>query len=55
MPELQPKSEQNAANIGDKINSSNMFFSNEASNMAHMQVSVDLFVFTIGKGVYRNL
>ena len=32
-----------------------MFWTNEASNMAHSQISIDLFVFTIGKGVYKNL
>ena len=32
-----------------------MFFQNTASELAHSQVSVDLFVFTIGKGVYKNL
>jgi len=54
MPELQPKagSEQN---VGDKFSSSNMFFQNTASELAHSQVSVDLFVFTIGKGVYKNV
>ena len=54
MPELQPKKEADN-NVGDKFASSNMFFQNEASNLAHSQVSVDLFVFTIGKGVYKNL
>ena len=32
-----------------------MFFTSEASTLAHGQVSVDLFVFSIGKGNYRNL
>lgn len=54
MPELQPKqgAEQN---IGDKFGQSNLFFQNTASELAHSQVSVDLFVFTTGKGTYKNL
>jgi protein transport protein SEC24 len=40
---------------GDKFSSSNQFFSNTASELAHSQVSVDLFVFTVGKGVFKNL
>ena len=54
MPELQPKqgAEQN---VGDKFGQSNLFFQNTASELAHAQVSVDLFVFTTGKGVYKNL
>lgn len=54
MPELQPKqgAEQN---VGDKFGQSNLFFQNTASELAHSQVSVDLFVFTTGKGVYKNL
>lgn len=41
--------------MGDKFTSSNFTFSNQASDLAHSQVSVDLFVFTIGKGIYKNL
>ena len=54
MPELQPKqgAEQN---VGDKFTSSNLYFQTTASELAHSQVSVDLFVFTMGKGVYKNL
>lgn len=54
LPELQPKPTADQ-NIGDKFTSSNLFFSNQASDLAHSQISVDLFVFTIGKGVYKNL
>lgn len=54
MAELQPKA-GTEQNVGDKFAPSNNFFSNTASEMAHQQVSVDLFVFTIGKGVFKNL
>lgn len=54
MPELQPKKEAET-NAGDKFAPSNMVFQNEASNLAHAQISVDLFVFTVGKGIYKNL
>ena len=54
MPELQPKAGADQ-NVGEKFTSSNPFFANTASEMAHCQVSLDLFVFAIGKGVYKNL
>lgn len=56
MPELQPKAgSEQAGNVGDKFSPSNQFFSNTASELAHQQVSVDLFCFTIGKGVFKNM
>ena len=54
MPELQPK-QGSDQNVGEKFIASNPFFQNTASEMAHMQVSIDLFVFSIGKGVFKNL
>jgi protein transport protein SEC24 len=54
MPELQPKQGAETSS-GDKISSSNLFFTNTSSELAHSQVSVDLFIFTIGKGVFKNL
>ena len=47
MPELQQAPGANE-NVGAKFNSSNVFFQNTASELAHSQVAVDLFVFTIG-------
>lgn len=39
----------------DLVNSTNIYFSNTASELAHMQMTCDLFVFTHGKGQYKNL
>jgi len=37
------------------VNSTNAFFSNTGSELAHTQLSVDLFIFTTGKNQYKNL
>jgi hypothetical protein len=38
-----------------KFGSSNQYFQNTGSELAHVQISVDLFVFTTGKQQYRNI
>lgn len=40
---------QNANDVNAKFASSNVYFSNIASELAHVQISVDLFIFTTGK------
>ena len=54
-PMLAPKTLPNTAERFDLVNSTNVYFSNTASELAHMQMSVDLFVFTHGKNQYKNL
>jgi hypothetical protein len=54
LPELQLKA--NAGQATDaKFASSNAFFANTGSELAHAQMSADLFVFTKGKGEFKNL
>lgn len=38
-----------------KFGSSNNYFVNTGSELAHIQISVDLFVFTTGKQQFKNL
>lgn len=38
-----------------KFGSSNNYFLNTGSELAHTQISVDLFVFTTGKQQFKNL
>jgi hypothetical protein len=42
-------------NSTDKFGSSNVYFANTASDLAHWQISVDLFLFTHGKGSFKNV
>jgi hypothetical protein len=47
-PMLQIKA-QSPNDVTAKFASSNVYFSNTASELAHVQISVDLFIFTTGK------
>src|ERR1700709_49589 len=52
---LTPKSISNTVERIDLVNSTNPYFSNTGSELAHMQISCDLFIFTHGKNQYKNL
>lgn len=54
LPELALKPEA-AKETHAKFSSSNMYYAKKASELAHCQVSVDLFVFTQQKNQFRNL
>ena len=51
---LQPES-KDKENANDKFGSTNPFFANTASVFAHWQINVDLFVFSHGKGQFKNV
>lgn len=38
-----------------KFGQSNMYFHNSGSELAHVQISIDMFIFTHGKNQFRNL
>lgn len=48
-PFLAPKALVNTVERLDLVNSTNSYFVNTASELAHMQLSCDLFIFTNGK------
>ncbi len=52
---LQPKTLPNTAERIDLVNSTNPYFANTASELAHMHMSCDLYIFTHGKNQYKNL
>lgn len=52
---LAPKTLPNTAERIDLVNSTNPYFSNTASELGHMHMSCDLFIFTHGKNQYKNL
>lgn len=52
---LAPKTLANTAERLDLFNSTNAYFSNTGSELAHTQLSCDLFIFTHGKNQYKNL
>jgi hypothetical protein len=54
-PILAPKTIANTVERLDLVNSTNPYFANTASELAHLQLSCDLFVFTHGKNQYKNL
>lgn len=54
-PILMPKTLPNTAERIDLVNSTNPYFANTGSDLAHMHMSVDLYVFTHGKNMYKNL
>lgn len=54
-PQLAPPTAQAKDNPNDKFGPSNLFFANTASELAHLQISVDLFLFTHGKGHFKNI
>lgn len=53
-PMLQLKP-QNQNDLSSKFASSTPYFGNTASELAHVQISVDLFIFTTGKNQFRNV
>lgn len=54
-PLLAPKTQTNTVERLDLVNSTSPYFANTASELAHLQLSCDLFVFTHGKNQYKNL
>ena len=46
---LTPKTQANTVERLDLINPTNAYFSNTGSELAHSQISCDLFIFTHGK------
>eukprot|EP00347_Sterkiella_histriomuscorum_P022014 403331985 len=54
-PMLAPKTLPNTAERLDLVNSTNPYFSNTGSELGHMHMSCDLFIFTHGKNQYKNL
>jgi hypothetical protein len=52
---LAPKALANTVERLDLVNSSNPYFSNTGSELAHMQMTCDLFIFTHGKNQYKNM
>jgi len=52
---LAPKTLPNTAERLDLVNSTNPYFSNTGSELAHMQITCDLFIFTHGKNQYKNM
>lgn len=38
-----------------KFGPSSTYFANTASQLAHQQISVDMFIFSLGKGQFKNL
>lgn len=53
-PMLQVKA-QSQSDLAAKFGSSNQYFLNTGSELAHVQISVDLFIFTTGKQQFKNL
>lgn len=54
-PVLAPKALPNTAERLELVNSTNPYFANTGSDLAHMHMSVDLYVLTHGKNMYKNL
>lgn len=54
-PVLAPKTIANTVDRLDLVNSTNPYFANTASELGHLNLSCDLFVFTHGKNQYKNL
>jgi hypothetical protein len=52
---LAAKAQANTVERFDLINPTNNYFSNTGSELAHTQISCDLFIFTHGKNQYKNL
>jgi len=48
-PMLAPKTLPNTAERIDLVNSTNQYFANTATELAHMHMSCDLYIFTHGK------
>ena len=46
---------QSPNDVQAKFGSSNEYFLNTGSELAHVQISVDLFIFTTGKNQFKNL
>jgi len=54
-PVLQPKTLPMTAERIDLVNSTTTQFADTGRDLAHNQISVDLFIFTHGKNQYKNL
>ena len=57
-PKLQGQAKQNQKPGGERLdlfNSTNAFFKNTGIELAHGQISFDLFTFSHGKRAYKNL
>lgn len=52
---LTPKTLPNTVERIDLVNSSNPYFANTGTELAHMHMSCDLYIFTHGKNQYKNL
>jgi hypothetical protein len=52
---LGPKTQPVTTDRLDLLNPTNAYFANTGSELAHSQISVDLFIFTHGKNQYKNL
>ena len=52
---LAPKTLPNTTERLDLVNSTNPYFGNTGSELGHMQITCDLFIFTHGKNHYKNL
>lgn len=53
-PMLQVKA-QSPQDLHAKFGSSNEYFLNTGNELAHVQISVDLFIFTTGKNQFKNV
>ncbi|CDW76512.1 sec23 sec24 trunk domain containing protein [Stylonychia lemnae] len=54
-PMLAPKTLPNTAERIDLVNSTNPYFANTGTELGHLHMSCDLFIFTHGKNQYKNL
>ena len=52
---LAPKTLATTTERFDLVNSTNPYFGNTGCELAHMQITCDLFIFTHGKNQYKNL
>ena len=52
---LAPKTLPNTQERIDLVNPTNPYFANTASELGHMHMSCDLYIFTHGKNQYKNL
>lgn len=50
-----PKTIANTVERTDLVNPTNSYFANTGSELAHTQISCDLFIFTHGKNQYKNI
>ena len=54
-PMLQPKTLPTTQERLDLVNSTSPYFGNTGTELAHMQMCCDLFIFTHGRNQYKNL